>query len=106
MVRLVRTPVSLREGLAPGGLKEMKDYLLLTLVLYFAEISAARGGVAGGAGDRFLLSLLAQELVTKAGTVRVWWTSANWPIDARWYESCKYWSTWAPWFRLDGSAGE
>lgn len=58
MIRLVRTPSALREGLAPGGLKEPFDYLLFTLILHFAEVSAARGG------DMFLLSLLAEELAT------------------------------------------
>lgn len=62
MFRLVRIPSSLPEGLGLEGLREPLDYLLFTLVVYFAEMSAARGGVAGGAGDRFLLSLLAEEL--------------------------------------------
>lgn len=64
MIRLVRTPSVPVEGFSLPGLKDRLDYLLFTLVLHFAEVSAARGGVTGGAGDRFLLSLLAEDLLT------------------------------------------
>jgi len=64
VVRLVRLPSRPLEGRALVGLKEPLDYLLFTLVLYFAESFAARSGGGAVVGDRFLLSLLAEELVT------------------------------------------
>lgn len=63
MIRLVRTPPTLRADLGLDGLKEGLDYLLFTLVLYIAEDLAARSGRSGPVGDRFLLSFLAEDLV-------------------------------------------
>lgn len=63
MVRLVRTPASLSNGLGLTGLKETQDYLLLTLVLYSAEDLAARNGRTTAVGNRFLLSYLAEDLL-------------------------------------------
>lgn len=64
MMRLVRTPSTLSESAGMDGLSDPKDYLLFTLVLYFAESVAMRGGIVAGAGTRFLMSLMAEELVT------------------------------------------
>lgn len=66
MLRLVRTPALFRPGLGLRILREPRDYLLLTLILYYAELSAARSGPSGALGGRFLLSLLATELVETA----------------------------------------
>ncbi|MFZ5823517.1 MAG: DUF2398 family protein [Bacillota bacterium] len=63
MVRLVRTPACLLDGLGLAGLKEPLDYLLFTLVLYSAEDLAARSGRIALAGNRFLLSFLAEEVL-------------------------------------------
>lgn len=62
-------------GMALEGLGDPKDYLLITLILYFAETSADRGAVTGGVGDCFLLSALAGDHgvsvdLTRASTQR------------------------------------
>lgn len=64
MVRLIRQPAALRPQLGLPGLRGQLDYLLLALVLHLAEVGAARGGDAGSTGNRFLLSLLADEVAT------------------------------------------
>lgn len=64
MVRLVRQPAVLRPQLGLPGLRGKLDYVLLALVLHQAEVGAARGGQAGAFGNRFLLSLLADEITT------------------------------------------
>ncbi|MGE5561052.1 MAG: TIGR02678 family protein [Chloroflexota bacterium] len=65
MVRLVRQPATMRPLLGLPGLRGKLDYVLLALVLHQSEVSAARGGPAGTIGNRFLLSLLADEITTR-----------------------------------------